>query len=74
MQQKAVRVAATIDDDLDRGALEVTGRGVDKADLFREDVAVFVRAQPAKRLAATGGAASGMELVPRRRPGARPER
>jgi hypothetical protein len=40
---------------------------MEKADLFREAVEVFVRVQAAKRLAALGGAAPGMKPVPRRR-------
>lgn len=69
-----MRTTVTIDDDLYRRALEVADPGMDKADLFREAVAVFVRVQAAKRLAALGGAAPGMEPIPRRRPDTRPER
>lgn len=69
-----MRTTVTIDDDLYRRALEVADPGMDKADLFREAVSVFVRVQAAKRLAALGGQAPDMEPVPRRRPGTRPER
>ncbi len=69
-----MRTTVTIDDDLYRRALEVADPGMDKADLFREAVAVFVRVQAAKRLAALGVTAPGMAPVPRRRPDRRPER
>lgn len=40
---------------------------MDKADLFREAIKVFVRVQAAKRLAALGGARPDMQDIPRRR-------
>ena len=58
----------TIDDELYRRALEVADPGIDKAELFREAMKVFVRVQAAKRLAALGGKAPRMKAVPRRRP------
>lgn len=39
---------------------------MDRADLFREAVKVFVRVQAAKRLAALGGAKPDMRAIPRR--------
>jgi hypothetical protein len=63
-----MRTTVTIDDDLYRRALEVADPGMEKADLIREAVEVFVRVQAGKRLAALGGRAPGMKPVPRRRP------
>lgn len=42
--------------------------GMDKADLFREAIKVFVRVQAGRRLAALGGQSPAMKDVPRRRP------
>ena len=63
-----MRTTVTIDDELYRRALEVADPGIDKAELFREAMKVFVRVQAAKRLAALGGKAPRMKAVPRRRP------
>jgi hypothetical protein len=41
---------------------------MDKADLFREAMKVFVRVQAAKRLSALGGRVPKMKMIPRRRP------
>jgi hypothetical protein len=41
---------------------------MDKADLFREAMNVFVRVQIGKRLAALGGKAPEMKSIPRRKP------
>jgi hypothetical protein len=41
---------------------------MDKGDLFREAIKVFVRVQTGKRLAALGGKAPRMNDIPRRRP------
>jgi hypothetical protein len=41
---------------------------MDRGDLFREAMKVFVRVQAGKRLAALGGGAPGMNTIPRRRP------
>jgi hypothetical protein len=41
---------------------------MDKADLFREAMSVFVRVQIGKRLAALGGKAPEMKNIPRRKP------
>lgn len=67
-----MRTTVTIDDALYQKALEVADAGMDKADLFREAIEVFVRVQAAKRLAALGGKAPGMIDVPRRRSAAVP--
>ncbi len=47
---------------------------MDKGDLFREAMKVFVRVQAGKRLAALGGKAPGMKAIPRRRPAVVPPR
>ena len=59
---------ATINDELYHRALEVADPGMDKADLFREAMEVFVRVQAEKRPAALGGNAPKMKSIPRRRP------
>ncbi|NDD12158.1 MAG: type II toxin-antitoxin system VapB family antitoxin [Betaproteobacteria bacterium] len=41
---------------------------MDKADLFREAIKVFVRVKASNRLAALGGAVPEMPDIPRRRP------
>lgn len=64
-----MRTTVTIDDDLYQRALDVADPGMDKADLFREAIKVFVRVQAGKRLAALGGKGPRMNDIPRRRPG-----
>ena len=64
-----MRTTVTIDDELYERALEVADPEMDKGDLFREAVKVFVRVQAGKRLAALGGKAHRMKQIPRRRPG-----
>lgn len=63
-----MRTTISIDDELYQRALDVADPGMDKRDLFREAVRVFVRVQAGKRLAALGGKAPGMKDAPRRRP------
>jgi Arc/MetJ family transcription regulator len=63
-----MRTTITIDDDLYQKALDVADPGMDKSDLFREAMKVFVRVQAGKRLAALGGEAPAMKDIPRRRP------
>jgi Arc/MetJ family transcription regulator len=63
-----MRTTITIDDDLYQRALDVADPGMDKSDLFREAMNVFVRVQAGKRLAALGGKAPAMKDIPRRRP------
>jgi Arc/MetJ family transcription regulator len=63
-----VRTTITIDDELYRQALDVADPEMDKTDLFREAMKLFVRVQAGKRLAALGGKAPKMKMVPRRRP------
>ena len=61
-----MRTTVTIDDDLYQRALAVADPGMDKADLFREAMKVFVRVQAGNRLAALGGKAPDMLDIPRR--------
>jgi hypothetical protein len=62
-----MRTTVTIDDDLYQTGLDLADPGMDKADLFREAMTVFVRVQSAKRLAALGGKAPQMKVIPRRK-------
>lgn len=62
-----MRITVTIDDILYERALEVADPGMDKADLFREAIKVFVRVQSAKRLAALGATVPEMREIFRRR-------
>ena len=62
-----MRTTVTIDDALYARALEVADPEMDKADLFREAVEVYVRVRAGKRLAALGGKAPDMRDVERRR-------
>ena len=61
-----MRTTVTIDDALYAQALEVIEPNVDKSDLFREALKVFIRVESAKRLAALGGKAPKMQTIPRR--------
>jgi hypothetical protein len=69
-----MRTTVTIDDDLYQRALDVADAGMDKADLFREAIKVFVRVQAGKRLSALGGKAHKMKSIPRRRHAEEPRR
>lgn len=62
-----MRTTVTIDDALYKQALEMADPGMDKSDIFREAVKMFVRVQAAKRLASLGGASPDMDITPRRR-------
>lgn len=62
-----MRTTVTIDDALYEQALEVADPDMDRSDLFREAVRVFVRVQSARRLAALGGSAPDMTLPTRQR-------
>jgi Arc/MetJ family transcription regulator len=63
-----MRTTVTIDDDLYQRALDVADPGMDKGDLFREAMKLFVRVQAGKRLAALGGKAPFIKDIPRRQP------
>jgi hypothetical protein len=62
-----MRTTVTIDDDLYQRGLDLADPEMDKADLFREAMNVFIRVQVAKRLAALGGKAPRMKSIPRRK-------
>lgn len=69
-----MRTTITIDDELFRKAVDVADPGMDKAEIVREAMRVFVRIQSGKRLAALGGAVPHMRDVPRRRAAGRTAR
>ena len=64
-----MRTTVTIDDALYQRVLDLADPSIDKADLFREALRVFVRVQVAKRLAALGGKNPQMKDIPRRKVG-----
>ncbi len=61
-----MRTTVTIDDALYAQALEVIEPNIDKSELFREALKVFIRVESAKRLAALGGKATKMKTISRR--------
>ena len=61
-----MRTTVTIDDELYAQALEVMEPNIEKSELFREALKVFIRVESAKRLAALGGKAPKMKAIPRR--------
>jgi hypothetical protein len=63
-----MRTTVTIDDELYQRGLDLADPGMDKTDLFREAMTVFIRVQIAKRLASLGGKSPQMKSIPRRRP------
>jgi hypothetical protein len=63
-----VRTTITVNDELYQRALDLADPAMDKSDLFREAIKVFVRVQAAKRLSALGGSSPKMKSIPRRRP------
>jgi Arc/MetJ family transcription regulator len=65
-EEPVMRTTVTIDDVLYAQALEVIEPNIDKSDLFREALKVFIRVESAKRLAALGGKAPKMQPIPRR--------
>ena len=64
-----MRTTVSIDDELYQRALELADPGMDKGNLFREAMKVFVRVQAGKRLAALGDKAPAMKDIPRLRAG-----
>lgn len=62
-----MRTTVTIDDALYKKAIDVADPSMDKADLIREAIKVYVRVQSAKRLAGLGAAAPEMQDTPRER-------
>lgn len=69
-----MRTTITIDDELFRKAIELADPGMDKAEIVREAMRVFVRIQSGRRLAALGGAVPRMQQIPRRRAAGRTAR
>jgi Arc/MetJ family transcription regulator len=63
-----MRTTVTIDDELYQRGLDLADPDMDKGDLFREAINVFIRIQAAKRLAALGGKSPQMRSIPRRKP------
>ncbi|MCO4095160.1 MAG: type II toxin-antitoxin system VapB family antitoxin [Acidovorax sp.] len=61
-----MRTTVSIDDALYEQALEVADPQMDKADLFREAIKLFVRVRGAQRLAALGASAPDFKDIPRR--------
>ena len=62
-----MRTTLTIDDALFAKAVALAEPGIEKSELIRECVKAFIQRQTARRLAALGGQAPDMELVPRQR-------
>ena len=62
-----MRTTLTIDDQLFAKAVLLAEPGIEKSELIRECVKAFIQRQTARRLAALGGQAPDIELVPRRR-------
>lgn len=62
-----MRTTLTIDDQLYAKAVSLAEPGIEKAELIRECVKAFIQRQTARRLAALGGQAPDITLVPRRR-------
>ena len=56
-----MRTIITVDDELYQRALALADPGMDRSDLFREAIKVFVRVQAAKRLSALGGSSQKNE-------------
>lgn len=61
-----MRTTVTIDDELYEAALELADPNMDRADLFREAINLFVRVKAAQRLISLGGKAPDMQDIPRR--------
>jgi hypothetical protein len=62
-----MRTTVTIDDELYESALAVADPEMEKGDVFREAMKVFVPVQAGKRLAALGAKVPAMKGIPRRR-------
>jgi Arc/MetJ family transcription regulator len=64
-----MRTTVTIDDDLMRKAIELTGR-VEKSALLREGLMALIARESARRLEKLGGSDPEAESAPRHRPAA----
>ena len=62
-----MRTTISLDDALYQRALDLADPDMERNDLFREAIRLFIRVQAAKRLAALGGTQPQMKDVPRRR-------
>jgi Arc/MetJ family transcription regulator len=69
VQEAFMRATLTIDDALFAKAVALAEPGIEKSELVRECVKALIQRQTARRLAALGGQAPDIELVPRRREG-----
>ncbi len=61
-----MRTTLTIDDQLFAKAVALAEPGSEKSELIRDCVKAFIQRQTARRLAALGGQAPDVELVPSR--------
>lgn len=68
-----MRTTVTIDDSLYKQALELADVHMDKADIFREAIKLFVQLRAGERLAALGGSMPEIQPIPRRRQPAAPQ-
>jgi len=62
-----MRTTVSIDDDVYNSAIEYLDPGIEKKELFREAIRVFIEVQAANRLAEMGGKLKDIKAVPRRR-------
>jgi len=62
-----MRTTVSIDDALYERAIELLDPNIDKKEIFREAIRVFIQVQAANRLAEMGGKLKDMKAVPRRR-------
>ena len=67
LKVKNMRTTVTIEDSLYQKALELADPSMDKADLFREAVKMFIRIRASKRLIALGGSLPEIKDIPRNR-------
>ena len=69
-----IRTTDTNDDELDRWALEAADPEMDRADLLRKALKVYVRLQAVEKLAVQSGRAPHMKINPRRQPASKTRR
>ena len=62
-----MKATITISDALYEQATRLAEPGLNKSALFEQALKVFIQIQAAKRLAALGGSAPEMPVIPRRR-------
>jgi len=61
-----MRITITIEDSLYEKALELADPTLDKADLFREAIKIYIRVRASKRLIALGATMPEMNNTPRK--------